>query len=166
MIIIGIDPGVSGAYAVFNAETDLWGIHRTPCYVKMVGKSKRRFMDLEDVAEHLQYLVSITDDGVIDHGVTAYIENVHSMPKQGVVSTFSFGRNFGQWEGLLSGLYIPITYVEPRAWKRHYSLGPDKKESVATAQIMTPLGLEITHHGEAEAFLIASYGLNQMRVSQ
>ena len=160
MIIIGIDPGVSGAYATFNTETDTWGIHRVPTYMKFVNKTKRRFMDLEDVAESLQYMIHITDQGV-----TAYLENVHSMPKQGVVSTFSFGRNFGQWEGLLSGLCIPIAYVEPRVWKRHYSLGSDKKESLATAQTFAKRGLDIKHHGEAEAFLIAMYGFNQQRIS-
>ena len=160
MIIIGIDPGVSGAYAAFNTENDRWIVVRVPTYTKLVGKSRRRFMDLEDVAEYLQYQISKTDEGVV-----AYLENVHSMPKQGVVSTFSFGRNFGQWEGLLSGLCIPITYVEPRVWKRHYGLSADKKEALATAQTFAKRGLDIKHHGEAEAFLIAMYGFNQLRIS-
>ena len=160
MIIIGIDPGVSGAYATFNTEADVWTVIRVPTYTRFVNKAKRRFMDLEDVAESLQYMIHITDQGV-----TAYVENVHSMPKQGVVSTFSFGRNFGQWEGLLSGLCIPITYVEPRVWKRHYGLSADKKEALKMATMMGAAKLGLKHHGEAEAFLIAMYGLNQLRIS-
>jgi len=160
MIIIGIDPGVSGAYAVFNAETDHWGTYRVPTFRKQVGKTKRQFMDLPAIVEHLHDLIDITKNGVV-----AYIEHVHSMPKQGVASTFSFGRNFGQWEGMLNALCIPITYVVPQVWKRHYKLGSDKKESVKVAQLLTPKGLEITHHGEAEAFLIAMYGINQLRLN-
>ena len=50
------------------------------------------------------------------------IEKVHSMPKQGVKSTFSFGENYGFWKGLLCGLDIYYKEITPQAWMKYYKI--------------------------------------------
>ncbi len=85
----------------------------------------------------------------------AYIENVHSMPKQGVSSSFKFGRSYGFLRGLLIALQIPFEQIEPRVWQQRMNCrtGGDKNVSKAQAQQLWP-HLRITH-AIADALLIA-----------
>ena len=59
-------------------------------------------------------------DMISSKNTTAIIEKVHSMPKQGVVSTFKFGNNFGQWQGILSAMGIPYEEVTPQKWMKMF----------------------------------------------
>ena len=95
-----------------------------------------------------------------DH-VKAYIEKVHSMPKQGVASSFKFGRSYGFLRGILVASQIPFEAVTPQVWQRGFSLpkgkGTAKKNAhKARAQELFP-SLRITH-AIADALLIAEYG--------
>ena len=56
------------------------------------------------------------------------IESVHSMPGQGVASTFKFGMNYGQWIGILATLKIPYIQVSPHKWMKHYGSMPKEKK--------------------------------------
>lgn len=138
--IIGIDPGNSGAIAYFNIYTDRNEID----FIKLSSTES-------DIYEFLfKY----------DHykNVFAYIENVHSMPKQGVVSAFTFGKNFGFLIGLLTALKIPYEFVTPQKWQKAMgclSKG-DKNITKAAAQRLFP-NIKITH-AIADALLIAEYG--------
>ena len=55
------------------------------------------------------------------------IEKVHSMPKQGVVSTFTFGKNYGQWLGILASNGVPYKEVTPQTWMKYYGAMPKDK---------------------------------------
>ena len=66
-------------------------------------------------------------DMISSKNTTAIIEKVHSMPKQGVVSTFKFGNNFGQWQGILSSMCIPYIEVSPQKWMKMYQPLPKEK---------------------------------------
>tara|TARA_R100001463_G_scaffold6332_1_gene20838 strand:+ start:3373 stop:3711 length:339 start_codon:yes stop_codon:yes gene_type:complete len=57
----------------------------------------------------------------------AIIEAVHSFPGQGVASTFKFGNNYGQWQGILSALKIPYILVSPQKWMKMYQPLPKNK---------------------------------------
>ena len=89
--------------------------------------------------------------------IFAMLENVHSMPKQGVASSFKFGRNFGNLEGLLTGSKIPFDYVTPQKWQKELGClsHGDKNVTKSKAQRLFP-HLKITH-AIADALLIMEY---------
>ena len=94
------------------------------------------------------------------------IEKVHSFPGQGVVSMFSFGQNFGRWEGILSSFSVYYEYVEPKKWQKHYEIKEkDKKKRKLLlkelAQSVAP-DLKITY-AISDAILLANYCLEKQQ---
>ena len=150
MNIIGIDPGLSGAVA--RIKTNSVYVSDMPVYLD--GKQKH-----VDAATLSQIIES---EGLPD---VAILERVHSMPRQGVATTFSFGRAVGVAMGVLGARRIPMVQVTPSQWKKHFGLiKKDKAASVAKATEL--YGDEHwklkKHEGVAEAALIATWGLHQL----
>lgn len=140
MIILGIDPGQSGGIASFiNGEASA---------VPMFATEK-------DISDHLWMRYS---DGQENGGVFALIERVHSMPKQGVASSFKFGANYGFLRGCLVTIGIPFEEVTPQRWQKFMGCMTrgDKNVSKRKAQQLFPR-LRITH-AIADALLICEYG--------
>jgi Holliday junction resolvasome RuvABC endonuclease subunit len=136
MIWLGIDPGLSGGIAIIhqNLEAIAWKMPPT----------ERDIADL---------LLSISKMDV--H--LCFIESVHSLPRQGVASTFKFGRSYGFLRGLLVAFKIPFDEVSPLKWQR--AMGclshGNKNVTKAKAQQLFPQ-LTVTH-ATADALLIAEY---------
>ena len=154
MHIIGIDPGLTGAVAILPEGL----FFDTPTASVKKGSSKKVYL----VAEMVTILAIVDRDNA-----HVYIEDVHAMPGQGVSSTFSFGRGYGLWEGIVAALGIPYTLVSPVRWKRAMmdGMGKEKGASRVRAGQLFPqfadlLGL-VKHHGRADALLIAEYGRRQ-----
>lgn len=153
MKIIGIDPGLTGAISLVSREEVV--VFDTPtCKLRMGRKTKTEYLPLE-MAEVLQSLAK-SDCHV-------FMEKVHSMPGQGVASTFNFGKGFGIWIGILAALKIPYSLITPQAWKKKLMCGmPDKDASRIRAQQLYPQAANYLnlkkHHGRAESLLIAHYG--------
>lgn len=154
MIVLGIDPGLSGGLAIYDGETLI--PFSTPVneveFVKNGKKQKRKEMDLEHVCEIL--------DKYKPH--QAFLEKVTARPGQGVTSMFRFGENFGQFQGILTALGIPVTFVTPQTWKKVFELGSEKNASLELAKTLFE-GHDKTfklkkNDGIAEAALIARYG--------
>lgn len=144
-VIIGVDPGASGAIAALDADTGalLW---------------------VEDMPAH-EGIVSapLSADLIVGQAIAvAWVENVHSMPKQGVSSSFKFGRAFGVIVGVLGGARVPVEYVTPAVWKKQARLSKDKSASRRLAVELWPahsdLFKRVKDDGRAEAALIARYG--------
>lgn len=99
-----------------------------------------------------------------DRSARAFVEDPHSMPKQGVASSFNFGFSCGAAQMAVAAALIPMKRVEPRDWKKALGLktGADKDESRRLASSIIPLGAsswaDSDDHGRAEAVLIAVYG--------
>ncbi len=148
MIIIGIDPGLSGAIGIIRTERDLVEVHDMP--VMPLSKTKRQ-VDL--------FALSRILGKNRNANMHVFVEQVHSMPHQGVASCFTFGMGYGGIQGILAALEIPFTLVTPQKWKKHFSLiGKDKKMSIPVAQQHFP-SLEIGRKdGRADALLIAEFG--------
>ena len=148
MDILGVDPGCSGAIVVLrDGNPNEW--LRMPT-VK-VGKSSR-----VDCAEAARFLSGFE----IEH---AYIEQVHSMPGQGVSSSFTFGHAAGSIQGVVVGQMIPITLVTPQSWKKKAGLiGSDKDAARSRAIQLWPqwdaLGKKGAGQALADAALIAWFG--------
>lgn len=91
----------------------------------------------------------------------AVVERVGAMPKQGVASTFKFGFAAGAIYGVLAAMEVPVTYVTPAVWKKHFKLiGKDKEAGRALAIQRHPMvnGLNLKkHHGRADALLILDW---------
>jgi crossover junction endodeoxyribonuclease RuvC len=92
----------------------------------------------------------------------AVIERVSAMPGQGVVSMFNFGRSYGDVRGVIGAMDIPLHFVTPQKWKKHFGLSSDKDECRLRAIRLFPAVAESfklkKHDGRAEAALIALYG--------
>lgn len=143
MLIFGTDPGQNGAMALLNIEGEVLDI----CQFNKCTES-----DIANVI--VEWRLSFGDDS----GCFAYLEKVHSMPGQGVASSFKFGRNFGFLIGCLTALHIPFEYVSPQKWQKELqclSKG-DKNVTKQKAQQLFP-EQKITH-SNADALLIAEYG--------
>lgn len=134
---IGIDPGKTGAMAILDNKGN---------YINVLDFGQEELMPaLIDYAPVVKF---------------AYLEKVHSMPGQGVVSTFSFGENFGWWQGVLSSLGIPYTTIRPQDWMKKYSLqkssSSDKPGLEAARKLFPEAPLHLKkHHNRADALLIA-----------
>ena len=96
--------------------------------------------------------------------VVVVLENVHSMPSQGVASSFSFGEGKGMWEGILGAFDIPFDLVSPQRWKKAIMADQGKEKSAArfkAAQLFPSLTSQLSRvkdDGRAEAILMAEYG--------
>src|SRR5215831_15762291 len=124
---IGIDPGLSGAVAAINEHGGLVALQETPVTTLPKGKSKRHEYSEPGMTTLLRGIMDSSPD---DRRMLVVIENVHSMPKQGVASSFQFGVGFGIWRGIIAALQLPCERVEPVVWKRALHLGPDKGKAV------------------------------------
>lgn len=144
-IIMGVDPGVSGAVAF---------------YFPMVPS--RIAVDDVPVAGGEINIPELARMIRIHRPTLAVIERVHAMPKQGVSSSFNFGRSYGDVRGTISALGVPLHFVTPQKWKRHFGLTADKEECRLRAINLFPHAAENfrlkKHDGRAEAALIALYG--------
>ncbi len=152
MMVIGIDPGFNGAVSFLHKDVsnkDILTINDLP--VKMINDRKQicevRFADI------------LKHPSIIPYKTLAVIEDVHAMPKQGVVSMFRFGYNAGILLGALACLRIKTVKIKPAVWKSSLGLSSDKKESLAMAKRLFPDNKSdfvlAKHDGRAEAALIA-----------
>lgn len=147
-LIIGIDPGLSGAIAVLNDT----GIERL-ADLPIIRDGKLSWID----GGRLQSLLIETVHG---RPARAYVERVQAFPSQGRSSAFNFGVGFGSILSVLQARHIPIELVTPSHWKRELKLSSDKQASLDKARLMFPdAELHLAkHEGRAEALLIAHYG--------
>lgn len=135
-IHIGIDPGKSGAIAVIENGV---AVDHIKC---------------SETDHDLSHFLRNYSQG----DCHATIEKVSAMPRQGVASTFKFGRSFGFLEGLLVAHLIPYELVTPQKWQTFMKCrsGGDKNMTKAASQRLWP-DIKMTH-AIADAYLIAEYG--------
>lgn len=158
-MIVGIDPGVSGAYSIILPSG---GVAAFDVPTTQVTKTKKE-MDGRTVVYALRELIKSKEMFPSLKGkepLLVGLEDVHAMPKQGVSSTFKFGRNVGQWEGILWSLQATVLYVTPQAWKKEFGLL--KKDKDAARKVASDLfpSIRLSRKkdiGKADALLIAEY---------
>ncbi len=159
MNFIGIDPGLTGAIALLDEEgkAQVWD---TP-----TGRDKKRniYLPGQMHARLYQVICHAGSPSTFKEAVV-YIEKVHSMPKQGVASSFNFGQGYGLWIGLVTALGLPIEYVPPQTWMKEMfkgrPIGKDASRALAQEKwpyLVDQLSLK-KHHGRSDALLIAEYG--------
>lgn len=146
---MGLDPGVSGACAFyFPDKREGISVYDVPVVGKEINASA-----LYDLIH--QYAPDL-----------AVVEHVHAMPRQGVSSSFNFGVSYGVAKGVIGSLHIPVMFVTPGKWKKHFSLTSDKEKSRALAISTWPHSEHFRRKkddGRAEAALLALYGAQTQR---
>ena len=152
-MILGIDPGFTGAIAAI--DKGILNIEDLPIKYIMNKKQidENKFDKLIRKWTEHSYYKSVLKFAVI--------EDVHSMPNQGVASTFSFGYNAGILLGVLAAHNIKVLKVRPNVWKPALGLDRDKKKSLVLARKVFPKYESyfrlMKHDGRAEAALIAHF---------
>ena len=161
MKIIGIDPGLSGAIAILENNKVL-NIFDIP--VMTEGKKNKRQLNSA-------LLVSLLRENLINNEeVAVVVEQVNAMPGQGVTSMFNFGQTFGAIKGICAALDLPIFFVRPSKWKKHFELINSSKDSSRTKAIeMYPtLSTKLSKKkdvNKSDAILIARF-FSETRLTQ
>ena len=126
MIIIGIDPGLSGAIAILDDKKVL-SIFEMP--VMAEGKKNKRQLNSAQLVNIIRENIKKNEEAVV------VVEQVNAMPGQGVTSMFNFGQTFGAINGVCAALELPIFFVRPSKWKKHFELINASKDSSRTKVI-------------------------------
>ena len=126
MRIIGIDPGLSGGIAVLD-DLKIFDVYDMP--IMSEGKKNKNQLNSAQ-------LVNIIKKNIISNEDTFLIvEQVSAMPGQGVTSMFNFGQTFGSIKGICAALNLPIFFVRPAKWKKHFDLINSSKDASRTKVI-------------------------------
>lgn len=166
-IVLGVDPGLTGALCFWHRRCDITIVADMPVREIQRGGKSRHDVDVTVLAQ----LVAKHAPSVR----LAMIEKVQAMPvrrvgadgklhtrSQGAQSAFVFGRGAGLVEGVIAAHGIPILFAEPALWKRVMRVTSDKSTSLRMATALSPGDADkwrlAKHHGRAEAYLLARYG--------
>jgi len=152
MRIIGIDPGLSGGIAILD-DLKIFDLFDMP--IMSEGKKNKNQLNSAQ-------LVNIIKKHIILGKTFVIVEQVSAMPGQGVTSMFNFGQTFGSIKGICAALNLPIFYVRPAKWKKHFELINSSKDASRTKVIeMYPsISGRLSRKkdvNKADAILIARY---------
>ena len=126
MIIIGIDPGVSGGISILENKKVI-EVFDMPTMID--GKKNKRQVNGSQVTNIIKENVHTNKETIV------VVEHVNAMPGQGVTSMFNFGQSFGVIKGVCAALELPIFFVRPSKWKKHFELINASKDSSRTKAI-------------------------------
>lgn len=158
---LGIDPGNTGALAFYDGVDIV--VYDMPTTTTKTGRKTKKGNDRLSTKVSVDVLAGLLRPYRSE--VIACVEHVTAMPKQGVTSSFGFGRTFGAIEGVLAGLGIKYELIRPGDWKRHMGLTSDKTEAREMAMYSFPRQAKLFERamddGRAEAALLALYWWNR-----
>ena len=126
MIIFGIDPGVSGAISILENKKVI-EVFDMPTMID--GKKNKRQINSAQVTNIFKERLNNNKEVVV------VVEHVNAMPGQGVTSMFNFGQSFGVIKGVCAALSLPIYFVRPTKWKKHFNLIKTNKDASRTKVI-------------------------------
>lgn len=167
-VVIGIDPGGKGAIALM-IDGKLEDVFDMPADKVLTGKSKRTRVNAASVAVLLLSFPTAYNPGDSMH---VFIENVSSMPKEGVASAFAFGKACGIVEGAVAACGFSYTMVTPQTWKKAVGMPRGKDKNAArrrAGQLFPELAQKfarVKDDGRSEAALLAYYGWRQQPPQQ
>jgi hypothetical protein len=159
-MLLAIDPGLNGAFALMNGPIVV-ALDHLPVHKTQHGRTAKIRSEL-----NLHALRDLWGGHCI---TSAFIERVSAMPRQGVTSMFRFAEAAGGLYGLLVGLGIPVTFVRPQAWQKFHSIGgvPDAARQRA-AQLYPTMSAMLSRRKDdqrADALLIAAYGMAMTNIN-
>ena len=155
MLIIGIDPGISGSICFFlNGE--IKDVIDMPTMTD--GKKNKKQVNGSQIFNEISERVKKIDK----KDIKVVIEQVSAMPGQGVTSMFNFGQSYGILKGICSAMQLPMYFVRPAKWKKYFGLIKSEKDASRTKAIeMFPyFSSQLSKKkdsNKADAILIASF---------
>ena len=155
MLIIGIDPGISGSICFFE-DGKIIEVIEMP--VMTEGKKNKKQVNGAQI--YNEFLKRINEKK--DEEVRVVIEQVSAMPGQGVTSMFNFGQSFGILKGICSAMQLPMFFVRPAKWKKYFNLINSQKDASRTRaiEIFPYFSTQLSKKkdsNKADAILIASF---------
>ena len=164
MLIIGIDPGISGAICFFE-DGQVKEIIEMP--VMADGKKNKRQINGPQVYnEILKRINKFQKKDII-----VVIEQVSAMPGQGVTSMFNFGQSFGVLKGICSAMQLSMFFIRPAKWKKYFGLIKTEKDASRTKviEIFPYISSQLSRKkdsNKADAVLIASFFYNTYKKAE
>ena len=155
MIIIGIDPGIAGAICFFS-NGNVIDVIDMPTMSE--GKKNKKQVNGRQIFNEIKFV----KNKFLNEDIEVVVEQVSAMPGQGVTSMFNFGQSFGVIKGICSAMELPIFYIRPAKWKKHFNLINSEKDASRTKAIeMFPkISNKLSRkkdNNKADAILIAQY---------
>ena len=155
MLIIGIDPGISGSICFFQ-DGKIVDVIEMPTMTE--GKKNKKQVNGSQIFNEISEKIKKLDRKEIK----VVIEQVSAMPGQGVTSMFNFGQSFGILKGICSAMQLPMYFVRPAKWKKYFNLINSEKDASRTRaiEIFPYFSSQLSRKkdsNKADAILIASF---------
>ena len=164
MLIIGIDPGISGSIC-FLENGKIVDVVEMPTMAE--GKKNKRQVNGSQIYNEISQRIN----NIQNQDIRIIIEQVSAMPGQGVTSMFNFGQSFGILKGICSAMQLPMYFVRPAKWKKYFSLINAEKDASRTRVIeMFPyFSSQLSKKkdsNKADAILIASFYYETYKIEE
>ena len=155
MLVIGIDPGLSGSICFFQ-DGKIIDVVEMPTMTE--GKKNKKQVNGSQIFNEISERIKKIDK----RDIKIIIEQVSAMPGQGVTSMFNFGQSFGILKGICSAMQLPMYFVRPAKWKKYFSLINSEKDASRTRaiEIFPYFSSQLSRKkdsNKADAILIASF---------
>ena len=155
MLIIGIDPGISGSIC-FLDNGKILDVIEMP--IMTDGKKNKKQVNGSQVYNEITKRIKQFEKNQI----RVVIEHVSAMPGQGVTSMFNFGQSFGILKGICTAMQLPMYFVRPAKWKKYFNLLNSEKDASRTRaiEIFPYFSSQLSRKkdsNKADAILIASF---------
>ena len=155
MLVIGIDPGISGSICFFQ-DGKIIDVVEMPTMTE--GKKNKKQVNGSQIFNEISEKIKKIDK----KDVKVVIEQVSAMPGQGVTSMFNFGQSFGILKGICSAMQLPMYFVRPIKWKKYFNLINSEKDASRTRaiEIFPYFSSQLSRKkdsNKADAILIASF---------
>ena len=155
MLVIGIDPGISGSICFFQ-DGKINDVVEMPTMIE--GKKNKKQVNGSQIFNEISNRTKKIDR----EDIRVVIEQVSAMPGQGVTSMFNFGQSFGILKGICSAMQLPMYFVRPAKWKKYFNLINSEKDASRTRaiEIFPYFSSQLSRKkdsNKADAILIASF---------
>ena len=155
MLVIGIDPGISGSICFFQ-DGKINDVIEMPTMTE--GKKNKKQVNGSQIFNEIYHRIKKIDK----KDIKVVIEQVSAMPGQGVTSMFNFGQSFGILKGICSAMQLPMYFVRPAKWKKYFNLINSEKDASRTRaiEIFPYFSSQLSRKkdsNKADAILIASF---------
>ena len=155
MLVIGIDPGISGSICFFQ-DGKIIDVIVMPTMTE--GKKNKKQVNGAQIFNEISERIKKLDK----RDIKIVIEQVSAMPGQGVTSMFNFGQSYGILKGICSAMQLPMYFVRPAKWKKYFNLINSEKDASRTRaiEIYPSFSSQLSRKkdsNKADAILIASF---------
>ena len=155
MLIIGIDPGISGSICFFE-DGKIIEVIEMPTMTD--GKKNKKQVNGSQIYNEFSKRINKNQN----QSIRVIVEQVSAMPGQGVTSMFNFGQSFGILKGICSAMQLPMYFVRPAKWKKYFNLLNSEKDAsrARVIEIFPYFSSQLTKKkdtNKADAILIASF---------